>query len=102
MVEVLAAGLTGANWSLDAPSFTEGSDTPGSGMFVLAIEPNIIQADFALRLDRPLTRLSNEYGVHIPGRAKRESRRRAAEGGLEIPLSVVEELEAAAGQPRDR
>lgn len=102
MVEVLAAGLTGANWSLDAPSFTEGSETPGSGMFVLAIEPNIIQADFAPRLERHLTRLSNEYGVHIPGRAKRESRRRAAEGGLEIPLSVVEELEAAAGEPRDR
>src|SRR5690606_11951921 len=39
MVEVLAAGVTGANWSLDAPSFTAGSQSPGSGLFVLGIEP---------------------------------------------------------------
>ena len=39
MVEVLAAGLSGANWSLDAPSFSEGRESPGTGLFVLAIEP---------------------------------------------------------------
>src|SRR5690606_1974883 len=34
MVEVLAAGLSGANWSLDAPSFTSGTQNPGTGLFV--------------------------------------------------------------------
>ena len=31
MVEVLAAGLSGANWALDAPSFTSGDRSPGVG-----------------------------------------------------------------------
>lgn len=96
MVEVLAAGLTGANWSLDAPSFAEGARTPGAGLLVLAIEPGLFDEDFAGRLERQLARLSDGYGVHIPGRAKRESRRRAAEAGLEIPLTLVRKLEAAA------
>ena len=42
MVEVLAAGLSGANWSLDAPSISEGPESPGTGLFVLAIEPKYI------------------------------------------------------------
>jgi hypothetical protein len=29
MVEVLAAGLTGTKWSLDAPAFNQGTRTPG-------------------------------------------------------------------------
>src|SRR5271156_1134437 len=46
MVEVLAAGLTGANWSLDAPSFTSGSRSPGAGLFVVAIAPGLLAPDF--------------------------------------------------------
>ena len=30
MVEVLAAGMTGANWSLDCPPFDQGSDSPAA------------------------------------------------------------------------
>ena len=37
MVEVLAAGLTGANWSLDASDFQAGDASPGAGLFVLAL-----------------------------------------------------------------
>src|SRR3546814_8093250 len=39
MVELLAAGLTGANWSKDAPPFNKGSASPGAGLFILAIKP---------------------------------------------------------------
>jgi (2R)-3-sulfolactate dehydrogenase (NADP+) len=67
MVEVLAAGLTGANWSLDAPSFVEGSKTPGAGLFIAAIAPDVLAPDFAARLESQLARLAG-LGVHIPGR----------------------------------
>ncbi|CAN0590322.1 unnamed protein product, partial [Laminaria digitata] len=57
MVEVLAAGLSGANWSLDAPSFLEGPDCPGTGLFVLAISPDAVAPDFKARMAGQLDRL---------------------------------------------
>jgi (2R)-3-sulfolactate dehydrogenase (NADP+) len=100
MVEVLAAGLTGANWSLDAPSFSEGSESPGSGLFVLALAPELLQPDFCTRLERQIDRLSDEYGVHIPGRMRQAQRSRAAEAGLTVPRAIVQELEKAAAAGR--
>src|SRR5580700_1912499 len=45
MVEVLAAGLAGANWALDAPSFTSGDRSPGSGLLVISIAPALLAPD---------------------------------------------------------
>lgn len=96
MVEVLSAGLTGANWSLDAPSFIRGSESPATGLFVLAIDPQLIDPDFKVRLAAQLARLSDEHGVHIPGVSKGETWERAAQNGLEIDDTVVERLKADA------
>jgi (2R)-3-sulfolactate dehydrogenase (NADP+) len=78
MVEVLAGGLTGANWSLDAPSITAGDRSPGTGLLVIAIEPRAFGPGFAERLADHAARLEAE-GVHVPGRTKAAARRRAAE-----------------------
>jgi (2R)-3-sulfolactate dehydrogenase (NADP+) len=67
MVEVLAAGLAGANWALDAPSFTSGSRSPGAGLLVIAIAPALLAPGFPGRLRLQLERLAS-LGVHIPGR----------------------------------
>jgi (2R)-3-sulfolactate dehydrogenase (NADP+) len=85
MVEVLAAGLTGANWSLDAPSFTQGDRSPGAGLFVVAIAPGLLAPDFPRRLGLELERLA-KLGVHIPGR-------RAAAAEIELPDALVSEIE---------
>jgi (2R)-3-sulfolactate dehydrogenase (NADP+) len=92
MVEVLAAGFNGANWSLDAPPFGVGAEGPGTGMTVIAIAPRLIDPDFEARLARQIERLSGEYGVHIPGRAKFEARERALQDGIEIPRSVYDRI----------
>ena len=89
MVEVLAAGLSGANWSLDAPSFTEGTQTPGSGLFILAVEPKLLDARFERRMADQLERLRRRYGVHIPGRAGADASQGAATRGLIVPKEVV-------------
>lgn len=91
MVEILAAGLTGANWSLDAPSFSSGVSPPGAGLFVIAIAPISMAHDFARRLEIQLARLA-DMGVHIPGRSGGNSGGRAAP--IELPLSLVEQIEA--------
>ena len=85
MVEVLAAGLTGANWALDAPSFTSGGRSPGAGLFVVAIAPLLLAPDFPQRLRLQLDRLA-KLGVHIPGR-------RAAAAEIRLPDALAAEIE---------
>jgi LDH2 family malate/lactate/ureidoglycolate dehydrogenase len=87
MVEVMAAGLAGANWALDAPSFTSGDRSPGAGLLVIAITPALLAPDFPQRLRFQLDRLA-KLGVHIPGR-------RAAAAEIELPDALAAEIERA-------
>ncbi len=85
MVEVLAAGLAGANWSLDAPPYTSGNRSPGAGLLVIAIAPALLAPGFPRRLRLQLERLAS-LGVHIPGRR----------GGLQeidLPNALAAEIE---------
>ncbi|MDN7683116.1 MULTISPECIES: Ldh family oxidoreductase [Burkholderia] len=66
MIEIMAAGMTGGNWSMDAPSFASGSDCPAVGLFVVAFKPDLLVPDFASRLSAQIERLAG-LGVRIPG-----------------------------------
>jgi (2R)-3-sulfolactate dehydrogenase (NADP+) len=99
MVEVLSAGLTGANWSLDAPSFTTGSHSPATGMFVLAIEPAVFGADFETRMRAQIKRLA-DHGIHLPGLGKVEARQRAAGEGITIPAAVYQRIKDWGTEPK--
>lgn len=66
MIEIMAAGMTGGNWSMDAPSFAAGSDCPAVGLFVVAIKPDLLVPNFVERLSAHIERLAGE-GVRIPG-----------------------------------
>jgi (2R)-3-sulfolactate dehydrogenase (NADP+) len=68
MVEVMAAGLTGACWSVDSPSFTEGEAPLDAGLLVIALAPDILAPGLATRLSVHLDRLSAQ-GIHVPGRS---------------------------------
>ena len=87
MVEVMAAGLGGANWALDAPSFLTGDRSPGAGLTVIAIAPALLAPDFPQRLRLQLDRLA-ALGVHIPGR-------RDAVAEIELPDALLAEIERA-------
>lgn len=95
MVEVLSAGLTAANWSLDAPSFTEGGQSPGAGLFIIAIDAGSVAPGFAGRLDRHLQRLGEEYGIYVPGLGKAAARRSSEAAGLAVPRALLDEIAAA-------
>lgn len=69
LVELLAS-MAGGLWSLDAPSFDQGSGCPSVGMFVLALEPRLIGDDFARRVEEHVMRLER-LGVRGPGFAGR-------------------------------
>ncbi len=96
MVEVLSAGLSGANWSLDAPSILSGDQTPGTGLFIIAIDPEALAPGFARRLAAQLQRLDG-LGVHIPGRAKAAAAEKAARLGVSPDAALVRRLQRDAG-----
>lgn len=95
MVEVLAAGLCGANWSLDAPSFISGDRSPGAGLLVIAVAPQLLDECFNSRLESYLQKLE-ALGVHVPGRVQVEPGARAALEGLSLPVSLIERVAAFA------
>jgi (2R)-3-sulfolactate dehydrogenase (NADP+) len=97
MVDVLAGGLTGANWSLDAPSFFQGDQSPGTGLFVLAIDPTPVDAGFSARMAAQIERLDQDYGVHIPGMSKAKTRDSAATEGVDIDDKFLARLQAMVG-----
>jgi (2R)-3-sulfolactate dehydrogenase (NADP+) len=92
MVEVLAAGVTGANWALDAPPFSTGSQSPGSGLLVVAIEPKLLDPAFESRMATQLDRLGRRYGVYVPGIGKADAARRAGKEGLAVPSDLIAAL----------
>jgi len=94
IVEVLAAGLTGTNWSLDAPCFASGAASPGAGLLLIAINPTLLDSDFEKRLDRQAERLSS-YGVYIPGRRQEDREEVAREEGIYLPRTMVAMLKEA-------
>lgn len=91
MVEVLAAGLTGANWSLDAPDFQAGDASPGAGLFVLALAPQLLSDGFAARLVAQVERLSG-HGVHIPGLDRLKRQRQAESDGIVLPRQLFDSI----------
>ena len=66
MMEILAAGVTGGNWSMDAPHYAKGSESPGVGLFLVAVKADVFAADFAARLAAQIDRLGSAGG-RIPG-----------------------------------
>lgn len=100
MVEILSAGVAGANWSLDAGHFRQGSRSPGVGLTVLALSPVLTAADgadFRQRLAAEVSRLK-EMGVHIPGLAARNWPL-PEDAFLEIGASDTAALRARADSP---
>lgn len=95
MVEVMAAGLAGAAWSLDAGEFHHGSRRPACGLTVIALDPRIAGDDFGPRLLAQLDRLQG-LGVHIPGR-RHPGRAMAPGDVLPIPEALLARLRDWAG-----
>lgn len=92
MVEVLAAGLTGGNWSLDAADFQAGEISPGVGLFVLALSPQLFADHFSTRLSEQAGRLSADYNVHVPGLDRRKRQRAAESAGIRLPRQLFDSI----------
>jgi (2R)-3-sulfolactate dehydrogenase (NADP+) len=96
MVEVLAAGITGAHFSHEASSlFDDKGPPPELGHFIIAIDPQATAgAGFGARMAALATLMAREDGVRLPGRRGRSLRRAALETGISIDDSVMQAIAA--------
>jgi (2R)-3-sulfolactate dehydrogenase (NADP+) len=98
MVEILAAGLSGAHFGYEATSFfTADGAPPGVGQLLLAFEPEFFSGGtFYSRLENLISEILQQDNVRIPGTGRTALRKKAAQEGLCIPCKLMEELNALA------
>jgi (2R)-3-sulfolactate dehydrogenase (NADP+) len=97
MVELLAAGLTGANYAAVASSFLDDKGgPPGTGQLILALDPEAFGGADALARFGALARAIEEQpGARLPGRRRLELRAKAQAEGLVIGDALLKEIEGA-------
>jgi (2R)-3-sulfolactate dehydrogenase (NADP+) len=94
MVELLAAGLTGARFGFEASSFFEAEGPPpGVGQLILALDPGRFGGHFADRAETMFAAIEAETGARLPGQRRRAKRLETGDM-LALPDALVAELEA--------
>jgi (2R)-3-sulfolactate dehydrogenase (NADP+) len=101
LVDVLAGVLSGPNCSFQAPVFKNNTGgEPKVGQFFIAVSPGEVTPGgnpaYSDRVETMLAALSAEPGVRLPGARRHEFRERAAASGVEVPMSLIDKLEAFA------
>ena len=97
MVEMLAAGLTGANFAKEASSFLDADGPPpGTGQLVLAMDPAAFGGSDAIgRFAVLADMIEAEPGARLSGSRRLGLRRKARQEGLMVNPKLIEEIEAA-------
>jgi (2R)-3-sulfolactate dehydrogenase (NADP+) len=94
MVELLAAGLTGANFAAEASSFLDAEGPPpGTGQLIIAIDAaafgNALPR-FAVLADS----ITDQEGARLPGARRLAARIKAQTAGVEIADALLAQIKA--------
>jgi len=93
MVEILAAGLTGARFAYEASSFLDADGAPpGTGQLLLGIDPAAFGSEAPARIAALAAAIESEGDARLPGR-RRQSLRAGAEG-IAIDAELRARIEA--------
>lgn len=98
MVEVLAAGLVGANWSFQAsPLGNNEGGPPNIGQLFIAIDPGLFGCgDFDSRLESLTDAVYAQEGARLPGDGRERARRKAEAEGVSLGDNLHAQLSAYA------
>lgn len=97
MVELLTAGLAGANFAYEASSlFDDAGDPPGLAHFILVLDPGRFAPGFTERAERMFAAVEAQEGARLPG-ARRFAEAAARAGHIEIPAALHDTLTGLAG-----
>ena len=96
MVELLAAGLTGAKYAADATSFLDDKgNPPGTGQFILAIDPTLTGGmDMGQHFAALARQITDQDGARLPGSRRLALRANAARDGLRVASALISDIEA--------
>jgi (2R)-3-sulfolactate dehydrogenase (NADP+) len=94
MVELLAAGLTGANFAGEASSFLDADGAPpGTGQLIIAIDASAF-GNALPRFAAMAQAIEEQQGARLPGARRMASRKKAQTEGLQISDSLLAEIKA--------
>ena len=94
MVELLAAGLTGANFASEASSFLDAEGPPpGTGQLLIAINPAPLGGGLA-RFAAMARSIEEQKGARLPGVRRLSARKKAETEGLTISPALLAEIQA--------
>jgi (2R)-3-sulfolactate dehydrogenase (NADP+) len=95
MVELLAAGVTGSNWSFETSSLTDNEGGPPDiGQLFIAISPaRLGGSKWQPRLDALTKEIESQGDTRLPGARRHAARERAEESGVEVPDELVDLIE---------
>lgn len=98
MVELLAAGLTGANFAAEASSFLDvEGPPPGTGQLIVAFDPVAFAgAQAPARFGVLAAMIEDQAGARLPGARRIAARAKAAAEGLTVSDALLAEIAAAA------
>jgi len=95
LVELLAAGLTGANFAAEASSFldTKGGP-PGVGQLIVAFDPAAFGGDAVERFGALAASIEAQPGARLPGTRRLQARVKAKAEGVTISDALMKEIAA--------
>jgi len=95
MVELLCAGLTGANYAWQATSFFDDKgDPPGTGQAIIAIDPDAFGPGGTERLALMADMVAGTEGARLPGRRRQQIRSDYLDNGIPVETALAESIRA--------
>lgn len=95
MVELLCAGLTGANYAWQANSFFDDKgDPPGTGQAIIAIDPDAFGPGGAERMALMADMVAGTQGARLPGRRRQQIRADLLENGIPVDAELAAVIRA--------
>ncbi|MCB5410440.1 Ldh family oxidoreductase [Pseudogemmobacter faecipullorum] len=95
MVELLAAGMCGANYASQASSFLDDKGPPpGTGQLLIAIDPTAFAANALERFSLLAGLITDQPGARLPGARRLAARAAARQVGISPDPALLAEIRA--------
>jgi (2R)-3-sulfolactate dehydrogenase (NADP+) len=95
MVELLAAGLTGANFASEASSFLDAEGPPSdTGQLIIAFDPGAFAGGAPSRFAALAAMIETQAGARLPGIRRLAARSKAMADGLVVNDALIAEINA--------
>lgn len=101
LVETLAAGLTGANWSYVASAFNDNlGGPPRVGQFMLCLDPTLFgDTYFHHRIEELFCEILGQEGTRLPNDKRLQAREKSAREGVLVDRTLLDKLKGYMSPP---